>query len=331
MTPSLASPPPRRPDIDILRVSLTWGILFFHATVAYAPHPSYYIKSYGWPPGLDYLSTAWVSFMDVWQMPMFFFLSGVSAYFALFRRSEQQFRSERVHRLLVPFLVLALLNGVYSITFWAPKTVFCQAFYHGEKVNTSLPWSRGCQTFWKTTENSTFSEVCYIAKPLSHSLSICSSITQVSSQTPARAGSCSTSLLTPRSCLLTLSLPSVQAVTPLLLLWHPAHHPSPCCLLPGRLLSKSGYLRPATCHEELVVAAKWWLGGGVRLGLVPGLWIALPETFLRWPCGLCEYDMSSGLSLEAFLETSCWIGQTTLTSSSSFCSATSSPLLMATA
>ena len=55
-------------------------------------------------------------------MPMFFFLSGVSAFHALKRRSEWEFRKERVHRLLVPYLVLVLTNGVYSITFLAPHS-----------------------------------------------------------------------------------------------------------------------------------------------------------------------------------------------------------------
>ena len=60
--------------------------------------------------------------MDVCQMPMFFFLSEVSAFHALNQRSEKEFRKERVHRLLVPYLVLVLTNGVYSITFLAPNS-----------------------------------------------------------------------------------------------------------------------------------------------------------------------------------------------------------------
>ena len=67
-----------------------------------------------------------VMFMDVWQMPMFFFLSGVffplsknfwfdipkkklsniyqvSAYFALTKRTLNEFREERLHRLLVSY------------------------------------------------------------------------------------------------------------------------------------------------------------------------------------------------------------------------------------
>ena len=68
-----------------------------------------------------YLPDIWANFMDVWQMPMFFFLSGVSSYHGLQRRSEREFRKERVHRLLVPWLVLVLTNGVYSINYFSPS------------------------------------------------------------------------------------------------------------------------------------------------------------------------------------------------------------------
>jgi len=105
--------PPRLPAIDLIRVSLTWGILLFHAAGAYAPLTGYYVKSFGWTSDVFYhLSITWVVFMDVWQMPMFFFLSGISTFHALFRRSEQQFREERTHRLLVPWLLLASTNGL---------------------------------------------------------------------------------------------------------------------------------------------------------------------------------------------------------------------------
>ena len=69
---------------------------------------------------LRWFLAGWRLFMDVWQMPMFFFLSGVSAFHALKRRSEWDFRKERVHRLLMPYLVLVLTNGVYSIASFSP-------------------------------------------------------------------------------------------------------------------------------------------------------------------------------------------------------------------
>ena len=153
--------PPRRPDIDVIRVALTWGILLFHTTVAYSPFIPWYVKSYGWAPGAEYVSTCWWIFMDTWQMPMFFFLSGVSAYYALFRRSEKQFREERAHRLFVPWLVLCLLNGVYCITWVAPLTPNCEAAKRGDKVNSSvsgMTWSH-CENYQVITVNTTYSPV----------------------------------------------------------------------------------------------------------------------------------------------------------------------------
>ena len=140
---------PRRPDVDVVRVALTWGILLFHTTVAHAPGMSWYVKSFGWSPGADWVSTVWVLFMDIWQMPMFFFLSGVSAYFALFRRTERQFREERAHRLFVPWLLLCVLNGLYSIAWLAPLTPNCEAAYRGEAGNSStsgIGWTH-CENY----------------------------------------------------------------------------------------------------------------------------------------------------------------------------------------
>ena len=121
--PAKTTPASRLPGIDSIRVSLTWGILLFHTSVAYG---SWYISapfdsSNDLLHYLRWILAGWTGFMDVWQMPMFFFLSGVSAFHALNRRSEKEFRKERVHRLLVPYLVLVLTNGVYSITFLAPR------------------------------------------------------------------------------------------------------------------------------------------------------------------------------------------------------------------
>jgi len=159
---SVALPlPPRLPAIDIIRICLTWGILLYHTAWVYAPFGTrFYVKAHEWSNDLFYyLPIAWMRFMDVWQMPMFFFLSGVSAFYALFRRSEKQFREERLHRLFVPYLLLAGLNGVYSITFLAPRTPFCEQFYQDGKVtdNKDLPWDF-CEMNYKYTRNDTFPE-----------------------------------------------------------------------------------------------------------------------------------------------------------------------------
>jgi len=44
-----------------------------------------------------------------WVMPLFFVVSGISAYFSLARRSASQFTKERVQRLILPFVVGLLI------------------------------------------------------------------------------------------------------------------------------------------------------------------------------------------------------------------------------
>ena len=45
-----------------------------------------------------------LAFIDLWHMPLLFFLAGCSTYFALGKRTAGQYTWERVKRLLVPFL-----------------------------------------------------------------------------------------------------------------------------------------------------------------------------------------------------------------------------------
>ena len=39
--------------------------------------------------------------------------------------------------------------------------------------------------------------------------------------------------------------------------------------------------RQAADAQEFVSAVQWWLGGTIRLGLVPVLWLLIPEIFMR--------------------------------------------------
>ena len=69
----------RRPDIDVIRIVLTWGILVYHTALIYSPYFSYYLKIIP-DTGVDSWTIIYVYFvssMNVWNMPMFFFLSGI--------------------------------------------------------------------------------------------------------------------------------------------------------------------------------------------------------------------------------------------------------------
>jgi len=190
--------------------------------------------------------------MDTWQMPMFFFLSGVSAYYALFRRSEKQFREERAHRLFVPWLVLCLLNGVYCITWVAPLTPNCEAAKSGDKVNSSVSgmvWSH-CENYQVITVNTTFSQ--YL---LDHYAG------------PPNAG---------QGWFLMYLFFYSQVLCRWLCMWHPSHVTHHSCSS-SVLGCHCFFFRLARNHAELVASVMWWLGSPVRLLLCPVMAIALPE------------------------------------------------------
>ena len=71
-------PSSRRPDIDLIRVALTWGILLYHVVLIYTPEVPYYVKILPETVTTGYLVPLWfIISMNAWNMPMFFFLSGI--------------------------------------------------------------------------------------------------------------------------------------------------------------------------------------------------------------------------------------------------------------
>ena len=66
------------------------------------------------------------------------------------RRSEKEFRQERVHRLLVPTLFLMVCTqGMYSLMYFAPMDPACLAHYNNNATN-STP---SCLTWWGSVGN----------------------------------------------------------------------------------------------------------------------------------------------------------------------------------
>ena len=127
---------PRRPDIDVVRIVLTWGILVYHTALIYGPYLAYYVRII--PDRVDSWNLIYFWFtmsMNVWNMPMFFFLSGISAFFGLKKRTERQFREERIHRLLVPALTLSLTASFpCSLGYFGELSPNCQEYYDGQPI-----------------------------------------------------------------------------------------------------------------------------------------------------------------------------------------------------
>jgi len=117
----------RRYDIDWLRVLATFIVLFFHSA-RYFDHMGWHVKN----PERSTELMVLVGFLAQWMMPLFFVLSAMSSVFVLRRRSAARYLSDRVLRLLVPFVlgtfvvliplqvwIERVTNGDFDGGFWA--------------------------------------------------------------------------------------------------------------------------------------------------------------------------------------------------------------------
>ena len=75
---------PRRADIDLLRIVLSWAILVYHTVLVFTPSLPYYVKIYPPPPHSTQYTVLWqwstlwfIVSMNSWNMPLFFFLAGL--------------------------------------------------------------------------------------------------------------------------------------------------------------------------------------------------------------------------------------------------------------
>jgi len=91
---------PRIHYIDWLRVLAVLLLFPFHVSRVFNSGEPFYVKDAGTSAPLGYV--LW--FIDVWHMPLLFFLAGASTHYALRKRSGGSYLLERVKRLLVPFL-----------------------------------------------------------------------------------------------------------------------------------------------------------------------------------------------------------------------------------
>jgi peptidoglycan/LPS O-acetylase OafA/YrhL len=119
-SPDLAQQTPARLHyLDWLRVIAILGVFFFHAV-----HPfdatNWHIKN---ADQSIVVTLVFVIFLYPWGMPLFFVLSGAGSRFALRKRSWQRYATERVTRLLIPFLIGAVLfTPLQAYIEWNHKT-----------------------------------------------------------------------------------------------------------------------------------------------------------------------------------------------------------------
>ncbi len=91
----------RRYDIDWIRVIAIGLLLVYHVAIGFQP----------WGIMIGFITherpwaSLWLpmSLLNVWRIPLLFFVSGMGVYFALRRRSWAQLIKERAQRILLPF------------------------------------------------------------------------------------------------------------------------------------------------------------------------------------------------------------------------------------
>jgi len=108
----------RRHELDWLRVLAVLLLIYFHSARIF-DFGDFYVKNGQLSKGFE----AFVTFVDIWFMPLFFFIAGAASFYALGKRSGKQYVGERAKRLMVPFvfgtLVLAAPQ-VYCVLLQQP-------------------------------------------------------------------------------------------------------------------------------------------------------------------------------------------------------------------
>jgi glucans biosynthesis protein C len=110
----------RRYDIDWLRVIAIGLLLIYHVAIGF--------QSWGIMIGFIANEKTWgslwipMSMLNIWRIPLLFFVSGMGVYFAMQNRSMKQLFLERAGRILVPFLF-----GTFAI--FPISTLIWQHYY----------------------------------------------------------------------------------------------------------------------------------------------------------------------------------------------------------
>jgi len=110
-------------DIDWLRVIGMLLIFTFH-TVRFFDYEDWHVKNLQ----LDFGASVYIAVLGQFIMPLFFVLSAIAIYFALQRRTGEEFMRERVNRLLIPFVV-----GIFTHVL---LQVYIERVTHGQFTGT---------------------------------------------------------------------------------------------------------------------------------------------------------------------------------------------------
>lgn len=106
----------RRHDIDWIRIIAIGLLLIYHTTIGFQPWGVFI----GFIKNNEPLESLWVpmSMLNIWRIPLLFFVSGMGVAFAIKRRSFKSLLIERTQRILVPFLFGTLVIVPLHVLLW---------------------------------------------------------------------------------------------------------------------------------------------------------------------------------------------------------------------
>ena len=96
----------RRHDIDWLRVIAIWLLLVYHIAIIFQPWAMFI----GFIRSDQTLESLWklMSLLNVWRIPLLFYISGMGVYFAIRKRTWRELLLERSKRIFLPFIFGAI-------------------------------------------------------------------------------------------------------------------------------------------------------------------------------------------------------------------------------
>jgi len=111
----------RRYDIDWLRVIAIGLLLIYHIAIVFQPWGVFI----GFIQSNESLENLWIpmSMLNVWRIPLLFFVSGMGVCFAIQKRNRKELIAERTKRIFIPFLFGFFTIVPIHILIW-------QYFYH---------------------------------------------------------------------------------------------------------------------------------------------------------------------------------------------------------
>lgn len=118
----------RRYDIDWLRVIAIGLLLIYHIAIIFQPWGVFI----GFIQRSKSIESLWIpmSMLNIWRIPLLFFISGMGVCFAMKKRTWKQLLLERTKRIFVPF--------VFGILFIVPVHILLWQRYYNQDVSYSV-------------------------------------------------------------------------------------------------------------------------------------------------------------------------------------------------